>query len=1068
MSNQGYYRFPAIHKNNIYFVAEDDIWCVDHAGGTPRRLTAGLGEMGKMAVSPNGEWLAVTAREEKHTEVYVAPSAGGPLRRLTYLGADSAVRGFTPDGDIVFTSNAGAPFLRAMYMFRVPVTGGQPHKYAFGRGNDIAFGPGSRMVLGRNTGDLARWKRYRGGTAGKLWIDNDGSGQFQPLLAKLDGNLASPMWIGGRIYFLSDHEGIGNVYSCTPDGEDVRRHTDQDEYFTRWADTDGSRIAYQAGAHIHLLDPAAGTDRRVEMDWRGPATQTQRKFVRVEDYIDDYRIHPTGHSMALTVRGKAITGGLWDGPMTHHGMTEGVRYSKTQWLHDGKMLLTISDATGEERLELFNESGTMRRLDQVDLGRVVSMLASPTAPQVAITNHRHELLLLDVDTESVRRLDRSEYRRITDLAWSPDGAWLACDFAMSQESSSIKLFEVATSRSLLATAPEFRDFAPSFDPEGKYLYFLSHRFFDPVYDSYYFDLGFPRSIRPCLVVLSADEQSPFVPKTRGLGEEPAVKMPLDKAGAPPRVRVDSEGIERRVVAFPVPEGLYRQIAGLAGKAIYTSFPIKGSLNHNWSAKDFKGGDLLSYDFKTQKTETLVGDVMGFELSNDGSTLLYQSGRRLRAVAANTKIDRPSDDKPSRQTGWVDTSRVRISVAPRAEWKQMLGDIWRLQRDYFWSEDMSGVDWQRVYDRYSPLLNRVSTRAEFSDLVWELQGELGTSHAYEIGGDYRPAPEMPLGYLGADLAYDAVAKCYRFDHIVAGDTWDETMSSPLQAPGVNVHDGDRLLAIGGRDLTLEVVPQSLLVHQSGISIELTVANADGSNVRNVNVKTMRSESNARYREWVETNRRIVHEQTGGMAGYVHIPDMGPRGYAEFHRYYLLEAERPGLVIDVRYNGGGHVSQLILEKLARKRLGYDFPRWGKPVPYPEASVLGPMVAITNEHAGSDGDMFSHAFKMMKLGPLVGRRTWGGVVGIHPKHRLVDGSITTQPEFSFWFQDVEWGLENYGTDPDIDVEITPQDYTAGRDPQMDKAIELVMKALADNPPQVPDGSKRPRLPLPQLPRR
>ena len=1069
MSNQGYYRFPAIHQNTVYFVAEDDIWSVPDEGGVPRRLTAGLGEMGKMAVSPDGQWLAVTAREEKHTEVYVAPASGGPLRRLTYLGADCGVRGFTPEGEITFTSNAGQPFLRAMWMYHLPLAGGQPRQYPFGRANDLSFGPGGRMVIGRNTGDLARWKRYRGGTTGRLWVDYMGNGEFQPLLDQLESNIACPMWIGDRIYFLSDHEGIGNIYSASAGGTDVRRHTDHEQYFARWAATDGTRIVYQTGGNLHVFDPASGDDRRIEIEWHGPATQTQRKFVRSEDYLDGYHVHPAGHSIALDVRGKAMTLGFWDGPVIYHGTPDGVRYSHPQWLYDGKAIVTVSDGAGEERIELFHESGTVRRLEQIDLGRVVTMLASPTSPQIAVTNHRQELLLVDVDTETVKRLDHSGYRRITDLAWSPDGAWLACDFGTSPETTAIKVFQIATGRHFLATSPEFRDFAPSFDPEGKYLYFLSHRSFDPVYDSYYFDLGFPRSIKPCLVVLSADEISPFVAKPKGFSEEaPSAKQQGDRPTVPPKVRVDAEGIENRVLAFPVPEGLYRQIAGLPGKVLYTSFPIKGALNQNWGVRDLKGGDLVCYDFHTQTSEALASDVLGFEISNDGSTLLYRSGKRLRAVNAAAKIEKPSDDKATRQSGWVDLSRIRVSVSPRAEWKQMFRDIWRLQRDYFWSEDMSGVDWGHVLDRYSPLLDRVATRSEFSDLVWEMQGELGTSHAYEIGGDYRPAPEMPLGYLGADLSFDPAAGCYRIRHIVEGDSWDPEQSSPLLAPGANVHDGDRLLAINGRALSADIVPQSLLVNHWGVPIELTVANADGSNIRRVTVKTMRSESAARYREWVETNRRIVHEKTKGRAGYVHIPDMGPRGYAEFHRYYLLEAERPGLIIDVRWNGGGHVSQLILEKLGRKRVGYDFPRWGYPVPYPEASVLGPMVALTNEHAGSDGDMFSHVFKLMKLGPLVGRRTWGGVIGINPRHRLADGSMTTQPEFSFWFEDVGWGVENYGTDPDIDVEITPQDYTAGRDPQLDKAIGLVIGSLERNPPQVPDGSKRPRLPLPQLPRR
>ena len=768
----------------------------------------------------------------------------------------------------------------------------------------------------------------------------------------------------------------------------------------------------------------------------------------------------------MECRGKPLTLGLWDGPVTQYGQADGVRYLQPQWLHDGTTLIAATDASGEERIQTFREDGTSRTFDTLDLGRVVSMLASPASNHVAVSNHKLELLLIDLDAGTSRRIDHSGYRRIQDLGWSADGAWLAYDYGTSRETSAIKLHEIATGRSFLASAPEFRDFSPAFDPQGKYLYFLSHRSFDPVYDSYYFDLGFPKSVKPCLVVLNRDESSPFVNRPRGFGEE--TPKPSSTKGEPVPTRIDEEGIQQRILAFPVPEGIYRQIAGLQGRALFTSFPVTGSLKADWQAKDLRGGDLQSYEFKSQKTETLVADVAWFGLSQDESTLVYRSGKRLRAVSTAAKIEKPQDEKPSRQSGWLDLSRMRVSVEPRSEWRQMFHDIWRLQREYFWVEDMSGVDWLRVRDRYEPLLDRVSTRSEFSDLIWEMQGELGTSHAYEMGGDYRPAPEMPMGHLGADFAFDAGAGCYRVTHIVNGDAWDAEQGSPLHAPGVNLREGDRLLAIAGRTLTANLEPASLLVNQSGTPVELTVANADGSSARRVVVTTLRNDTAARYREWVEVNRRTVHKRTNGRTGYVHIPDMGPRGYSEFHRYYLLEAEHDSLIIDVRYNGGGHVSQLILEKLGRKRLGYDFLRWGFPVPYPEASVLGPMVALTNEHAGSDGDMFSHAFKLMQLGPLVGRRTWGGVIGISPRHRLVDGSVTTQPEYSFWFTDVAWGLENFGTEPDIDVEITPQDYAAGRDPQLDTAIETVLKAMEATPPQVPVVSDRPHLPLPQLPKR
>ncbi|HVA28450.1 MAG TPA: PDZ domain-containing protein, partial [Candidatus Baltobacteraceae bacterium] len=418
----------------------------------------------------------------------------------------------------------------------------------------------------------------------------------------------------------------------------------------------------------------------------------------------------------------------------------------------------------------------------------------------------------------------------------------------------------------------------------------------------------------------------------------------------------------------------------------------------------------------------------------------------------------------RKSGWVDLDRADVEVVPRDEWAQMYREAWRLQTEHFWVADMSDIDWDRVYDRYQALLPRVRTRSELSDLIWEMHGELGTSHAYEWGGDYRIPPQYQRGFLGADLAWDDAREGYRIDRIYRGDSWNRENDSPLAEPGLDVREGDALVAIGGKRLSKSTGPDRLLVNGAGREVAITVKTRKDEE-RTVLVKTLASESPLRYRAWVDANRRYVHERSNGNVGYVHIPDMGPWGFAEFHRGYLNEFDRRGLIVDVRYNRGGHVSPLLLEKLARKRVGYDTPRYGAAVPYPPESVGGPMIALTNQFAGSDGDIFSHCFKLYKLGPLVGKRTWGGVIGIEPYHELVDGTLTTQPEYSFWFTDVGWGVENYGTDPDYDVDFAPQDYREGRDPQMDFALRLMEGALEHAIDVRPDLSTRPSLGLPTL---
>jgi tricorn protease len=392
---------------------------------------------------------------------------------------------------------------------------------------------------------------------------------------------------------------------------------------------------------------------------------------------------------------------------------------------------------------------------------------------------------------------------------------------------------------------------------------------------------------------------------------------------------------------------------------------------------------------------------------------------------------------------------------------MYHEAWRMQTEQFWDETMSGIDWDLVRERYAKLLPLVRTRSELSDILWEMLGELGTSHAYEIGGDHRVPPQYRRGFLGADLVWNSDEKAYSIAKIYRGDSWNRDIDSPLAEPGLAIHEGDTLVAIGGRALSADVTPEELLVNAAGRDVALSIGS--GKKPRRVVVRALKNERMLRYRGWVEANRAYVHEQTGGRVGYLHIPDMGPWGFSEFHRGYLSEFNRDALIVDVRYNRGGHVSPLLIEKLARKRVGYDISRYGPPMPYPPESVGGPVVALTNQFAGSDGDIFSHVFKLYKLGPLVGKRTWGGVIGIHPYHRLVDGTITTQPEFSFWFVDVGFRVENYGTDPDYDVDIAPHDGKTGTDPQMQKALELIAAMQTASPNGKPHFGSRPRLQIP-----
>ncbi|MBI5622778.1 MAG: PDZ domain-containing protein [Elusimicrobia bacterium] len=1067
--NEGYLRHPSIHKDTVAFVCEDSLWTASIKDGSAARLTHWPGEVRFPRISPDGKWIAFTSTKEDTANLYVIPAAGGEARRLTWHNAATVCAGWTPDSrKVLFRSSMASPTPRETRLFTAALSDGAVAELPVGPAITAALHPDSRrVVIGRNYLDPAGWKRYRGGLCGVLWSGDLRAKTFRKLV-ELPGNAVSPMWVGGRVFFLSDHEDHGNIYSVKPDGSDLKRHTHHMDFYARFPCTDGRRIVYQKAAELWLLDPSSG-ERRLRIRTASAKTGLARKFVSASRYLTEYGLDPKGSSCLLTSRGKPFALSHWEGAVRQLGLRQGVRYRLSAWLHDGKRVLTVSDEGGEERLEVWDSRTGLRleRLDKLGTGFLWELSASPKEDKAAACDERNRLHLIDLKKGTSEVIDSSAVWEISDLAWSGDGRCLA--YAKPERThgefffgSSIKVYDLKTGKSHSVTDCEFHNRAPVFDPEGRYLAFLSYRHFNPVMDSAELNATFYHMTKPYLVTLKASEYSPLFPMPK----------PEQKAGAKkgkPKETVfsiDFDGIADRVEEVPVKEGDYARLAAVKGKLLLLCTPKTGMLGQDWTGtSDKPSSSIEAWDFANRKHDVVCSGVSDFALSANGEKMLIRVEKRLRVVKAGDKP--PADsagENPGPESGWLDLSRIRLEIEPAQEWRQIYRQAWRDQRDFFWTRDLAGVDWKGVRDRYLPLLDKVATRAELSDLLWDMQGELNTSHAYEFGGDYAAPPAYRIGLLGADLERDPSSGRVRFKRIYRGDSWIKGHGSPLRAPGVNVKEGDYLLAVDGVEVKAPLQPHALLAHRVDCMVTLRVgASPDPAKAREVTVRTLSDESKARYREWVRANRELVKEHSGGRLGYIHIPDMSCQGLIEFHRALYTESAKDGLIVDVRFNGGGFVSGMIVSKLARRPVGYGRRRSGLPVAYPEHAVRGPIVAICDERCGSDGDIFSQAFKALKLGVLVGKRTWGGVVGIDGRRRFVDQGLATQPEYAFWFHGAGWGVENRGVDPDIEVEWDPASFAAGEDPQLEKAVEVAMERLKTGeggPPDLgPAPSKAPR---------
>ena len=950
------------------------------------------------------------------------------------------MRGWVGDDEVLVLSRTGQHSGMKTWAFAVPLSG-PARRLDYGPAGDVAVCDGAVLVgsaMNFEPAEPAQWKRYRGGAGGKIWFSPDGS-HYTRIFVGVGNNLVNPMFVGPRVVFLSDHEGTGALYSGLPDGTDLRRHTDLGQYYARHATTDGQRVVYQRAGEIWLLESLDAEPVRLDIRLSGVRSGRASYPVSAKSQLGSFTLDSTGRVLGAEVRGTVHWLPGRDGPARALLADPGVRGRLPVVIPGTDAVACASDNGGEDGLDVIPADGSAaRRIGHGEFGRILELAVAPDGHTAAVACADGRLLTVALDGQPViTEIARSTNAEVAGLAFSSDSALLAWSqpWRPDRGAAQIRLARLADGAVTDVTPPRFDDSWPAFTLDGKYLALLSNRAFDPVFDAHHWDLGFLPGVRPYLVPLLATTPSPFAPELNGRPVEPE-----GPGEVPATVGLDVAGLAERIVPFPVAAGRYDKLRAVRDGVVWLELPRAGELGETviGAAGEQPESRLVRYDLAERRRSVEVEALHDYAVSADGARLAYRTSESLEIKP--TGLD---------EVVSVDLDRIRVTVEPPAEWTQMYHETWRLMRDNFWRADMAGVDWAAMADRYRPLLDRIGSADDLHDVLWELQGEMGSSHAGLLppaaGGD----PALAQGLLGADVER-AEDGTWRIARILPGESSVIGARSPLAAPGVAAAPGDLIVAVDGRPVDPDLGPNALLAGQADKPVELTLRR-DGADRRAV-VVPLASEHAARYYDLVARQRAAVCEASGGRLGYLNIPDMMARGWAEFHRDLYTEFRRDGLIVDLRDTQGGDAGQLVAEKLARRIIGWNVSRYEEPSSYPADAPRGPIVAITDEYASSGGDLVIQALKSYRIATVVGTRTWGGVRGVDLKYELVDGTLVAQPKYAWWFADVGWAAENHGVDPDVEVTVAPHDWAAGRDPQLDTAVRLALQALEQRTPAAP----------------
>ena len=1066
LEDQGFLRYPDVYKDKVAFASEGDLWIAPLDGGIARRLTIHDGEERYPKFSPDGKWIAFSALYDGNQDVYIIPSEGGEPRRLTFHPGGNGVVGWTKDGKVMYRTSSFTG-LRMSQIYTVTIDGDYPEQLPLPKAALASFADdGDRIAYTPIFRNNATWKHYKGGLADHIWVaDLKKKNYGEKPISTFTGHNSYPMWIGERIYFLSDSIGRKNIWSMKPDGSDQKKITNHKDYDARWPSEGGNIIVYQLAMDIWKLDLNTGKTSKIDIQLPSERLLTRTNIMNPADYIGGFDLNKDGKWMVIEARGQLFTVPTKSRETVIRRLTGDFKSRAKAPFYLGDKVAALTDASGEDEFHQYDPflKEASKQLTKGNKMWRYHGEPSPDGKKIAYSDGNLTLYILDVESGNSNKIFTSDVWEIRNYVWSPDSRYLAFVNDENENIQAIHIYDTQKNEDHIVTNTMYNSYHPAWDANGKYLYFLAEAYMNPLASRYFDQFVFLTPDKIYMYLLAEDVESPFAPEKELLGvKEDEDKKDDDKKKDEDEdedkekeeksveVKIDWAGLQDRMIELPIDAGYYHTFR--AGEEML--YYISGS-QEGWSPDgDRPERELHLFKIKDRKDHTVSTGVDAYDMSDDGKVVVIKKGSsfiRMDAGSTDEPKGEGDDDPHVKLDGWS------MKHYPQQEWGQMFREAWRIQRDFFYDPNMHGVDWDAVLKLYEPLVSRISTRADLNDLIGEMIGELNAGHAYIAGGDLHEPKQISVGQLGADISRDSRTGYFRIDRIIAPDLVRSDWRSPLAQPYVKAKNGDYIIAIDGVQTNTVKNYLELLQDKADKDIILTLNSkpqVDGS--RDVIVKTMGNENELRYRDWVESRRKYTEEKSGGKLGYVHMSDMSVSGMQQFGQMYYPQYKKQGMILDVRFNGGGSIATLLLSQLDRKIWSTDMSRHGGTGWRPYSAFNGHFAVLCNNETGSDGETFTEGAKMLGLGKVFGTRTWGGWVGIRSDKPLNDDAWYTTPEFTGWgaFGDKagKWLIEGPGVYPDVEIENDPGSMMKGEDSQLDAGIEYLLRKIKDEPKTLP----------------